>query len=165
MYGNVCKSGVFAGVSEATAFRYLQSAVVQEAVAYYIAEYARVSAFTPLKIMRELAAMADINVADLFNEDWTLRPKSDIPKALQRAMVGLEVQHTKYGLRIKPRFAKLEALQELARILGMVTHEKDTEPVAAGTTVQITMNAGTRGEVPLAAVQVGPLSILPAEEE
>jgi hypothetical protein len=169
LYGNAMRAGRYAGYGQttdnnSTVFRLLTLPAVQEAIAYYRSEYAKAADFTPIKIVQELSAMADVDVSDLFNEDWTLRPKSSLPKALRRAMVGLEVRHTKYGLQIKPKFAKFEALQELAKLWEM-SERQGEEQVSPGTSVHINIGQNvqlTKESAP--TVQIGPLSILPAEE-
>ena len=75
------------------------------------------------EVLLELKAMSLVNVADCLNKRGELRPIKKWPKALQRAVVGIEYKTVGLGdgvQKIVPvyKFAKAEAIDKLMRHLG-----------------------------------------------
>src|SRR5262249_51178433 len=132
------------------------------------------------KVVQELAAKASINIVELLNDDWTLKPKSALTPEQQAhlgmALEGIEVVHKgsavegTFSATVKPKFAKLAALTELAKILGMYpVAGKGQNADASGMVLQLGVGVqvnveGAGGNEP-PTIDVGGLAIHTTKEE
>jgi hypothetical protein len=159
--GNVLKAARLAGYavgdhtvqgSSSHIYQTAQSPRMQEAVAYYREMFAfDTHHYTPEKLTRLYETWASINLADVCDDNWELKPKSQWTLEQQQALIGIEVT-LKGGKRfVKPKFAKLEAAEMLARFQKMLVHEKDVSQVQG---FNLTINfAGKDDEVQELEVQ------------
>jgi len=105
-----------------------------------------------------------VNIADIFEDNWRLKPKSAWPVSVQKALVGIKVFHTKDGgVSVQPTFARMEALTALA---ALAQRAHPTDDAGSGTSVVINLG----GVHPVLAarsepVQIGPLTICAPEED
>ena len=88
------------------------------------------------KLIRDLAEMKNIDVADLYDEDGLLVDISRLPPSFTRCIQ--EVTETKSGIKIK-FYSKLDAIEKLAKHLGF--YEKDNSQSKAEMTVNITVDS------------------------
>ena len=152
--GNASKSVLLAGYEASGTEHVIGNALVHNprvmpAIAYYRALYEDASTYTPKKIIKEWAEMASVDVSEFVTDDWDLRPKGQLTKAQRRALVGLEVIEKKDGRTVKPKFAKVEALKELGKLLHMYA-----EDTAGNKGLDITINLGNQVNVSLATSSV-----------
>lgn len=167
LYDDAHKAAKLAGYSSTTfGYSLVHKPEVAAAIAYFKMVFAEASQSTPSKIIREMSLIAHTDITEFFYDDWTLKPKKELSPELRRALVGLEVIPTKYGLRAKPKFAKVEALFALGRMFGLDDAGRQEE-VAPGTTVHI--NVGSREmeekDVTPTTVQIGNLTIVAREKQ
>lgn len=172
LYDNVLKSGRLAKYGKTAddtsgVFRLMHLDRIKAGIAYYRELFAAQSHTTPEKILYDLAQMANLDITDVFTEEWNLKPKSEWGAAARKALVGMKVTRTKSGFTLEPRFAKLEALVALARLFGMGNAQRPGES-EAGTHLHVHL-AG-REHLPgerqrPAPLQVGPVVVHPPDEE
>jgi hypothetical protein len=126
--GNAYKSAQLAGYAVETSrtqtTRLLAMPHVQEGIAYYRELFSAQLNYTREKVLYDLAVMAAVDVSEFVGEDWQPVRKSQLSEEHRRAMVGLEVIRKSETTTIKPKYAKLEAIKEIADILGLKDHEK-----------------------------------------
>jgi hypothetical protein len=148
--GNISKSLVMAGYSpRATGHgQYLlKRPDIQDAVAYYQAVFADAAAYTPEKLVRQWAMMAAFDITACLNPDGSLKRLDALDPAtrdaLRLALVGVEFKNG----RAKYHFAKVEALIQIGRLLGLY----DKETAGAGEGLTLTINVGANVTVQAAA--------------
>ena len=153
------KAARLSGYAPGNNYRTLEKPGVREAIEYYSEVFATVAHYTPEKVVMELAALADVDITDAFDDTWQFRPKSEWPPALRRALIGIDIKPSKYGLQVRPQFAKLEALTALARLFGM--HRSPEEQPTQGTSLTINVGQSTTidGEKKGNTLEVGGLTI------
>jgi hypothetical protein len=161
--GNALKSARLAGYAtdkdETSGYHVLyRSPGVAEAVEYYRELFASECHYTPEKIIKEWAQMASVDVSAFVDEDWDLKPKSALTEAQRASLVGLEVIEKKGGRTVKPKFAKVEALKELGKLLGMYT-DNDTDKRGMDLHINIGTQVNVDGEGISESAQVGHLRI------
>src|SRR5713101_1202210 len=110
-------------------------------------------------------AHASVDVSAFVTDEWDLRPKGQLSEAQRRALVGLEVIEKKDGRTVKPKFAKLEALKELAKIMGMYADVDENRKDGLAITINLGQQVNVNGEVAAEEVAVGHLRIGKAHSE
>jgi hypothetical protein len=145
--GNAAKSALLAGYKTTgdggdIGYALSHNPNVIPAVEYYRAIFADQSTYTPEKVIKEWCEMASVDVSAFVDDDWDMVSKSQLTPAQRHALVGLETSDTKFGRKVKPKFAKVEALKELGKLLGMYASE---EGKSQGLDIQI--NLGTQVNV------------------
>jgi phage terminase small subunit len=130
---NATKAAIRAGYSEKTAqqigSRLLSHVVVQQRLNELKAKRAKRSEITADKILRELACLATVDLAEAYDEMGQLKPLHEIPKRVRKAMSALEVnemfdgkgdERTVIGLNKRVKFwDKPRALELLGKHLKM----------------------------------------------
>lgn len=166
---NASKSARLAGYSTESSdggYQLAHNPRVLDAVAYYRELFADATQYTPEKIIKEWAQLASVDVSAFVTDDWELRPKGQLTEAQRRALVGLEVIDKKDGRTVKPKFAKVEALREIGRLLGMYADEQ-----AGSKGLDITINLGNQVNVSVDTssvstdTEVGHLTIRKAQRD
>jgi phage terminase small subunit len=141
---NATKSAVMAGYSAANAhvsgYQLLQDPKVKSYIATRSKNILETIGIRQERIAREIAKLAFSNVLDIFDDDWNIKNKADIPNHLQKAVNGVkirsrtttkgEITETTKEIDVK-MIDKLKALVTLAEMAGMI---KKDEP-APGTVV------------------------------
>jgi hypothetical protein len=129
LYDNILKSGRLAGYDVDTnagqVYKLLQDQRVIQAVEYWKSIFAAHAHTTPEKILATLSQIAHIPVTDYFTDSWEIKEISELSEAHRQALTGVEVVEKSHGRTIKLKFAKVEALKELASLLGMHSDDKD----------------------------------------
>ena len=123
VYDNKRKSALLAGYGEDYGHYALTLPSVQRAVEYYRAIHHEKTLYTQEKIVRQWAAMASINLTDYVTDDYELKPLSQLSVAqrehLGAALVGLEVTEKRGKKNIRPKYAKVEALEALSKMMHL----------------------------------------------
>ena len=83
-----------AGYSECANQRLMDNPLVVAEIARLRAERVKRCQLDADAVLRELCRMAMVNVADLFNDDWSLKRKSELTEDQQRAIVGVKRKST-----------------------------------------------------------------------
>ncbi len=170
VHGNGSKAVLLAGYETANDGHDIANALrhnplVLQAIEYYRALFASESDFSPEKVLKSLAEMASVDVSAFVTDEWDLRPKGQLSEAQRRALVGLEVIEKKDGRTVKPKFAKLEALKELAKIMGMYADVDENRKDGLAITINLGQQVNVNGEVAAEEVAVGHLRIGKAHSE
>jgi hypothetical protein len=97
---------------------------VQEVVAYYRELFASQTTYTPEKILHQWAQMASVDVTTLCDDEWTMKPPSQLTEDQRQALTGFEVIEKHNRRYIKPTFAKAQALEHLGRLHKMYQEDK-----------------------------------------
>ncbi len=118
----------------------LHNTKVVEAIAYYREIFEDASTMSAGKIIAAWSEMATVDVSEFVTDDWDLRPKSQLTRAQRQALVGLEVIEKKDGRTVKPKFARVEALKELGKLLHM--YKTDSTSDKGG--LDLTINLGAQ---------------------
>jgi len=84
-------------------------------------------------VLREVARMALVNVADLHNGDWSPKRKDELSEDQQRAIVGVKWKQTETGLEIELKTSKDSKLTDAMRHLGLLN---DKVEVTNGITLE-----------------------------
>lgn len=166
LHNNGAKSARLAGYAVASSGGTVVNGLMHnekviEAIAYYRELHADASTMSPEKILVAWARMATVDVSEFVTDDWELRPKSQLTKEQRASLVGLEVIEKKEGRTIKPKFARVEALKELGKLLQM--YKTDSTDGKSG--LDLTINLGTQviinkdGEGEEMAQEIGHLRI------
>lgn len=147
--GNATRAAAKAGYSARTAgqigFNLLKKVEIQEALAEARKALEAKAEVEAVRVIREQAAIAFSNIAELFDFDGdTLRLKSlsEIPEAARRAVASFKVRRHVEGQGENARvvevteihlWSKSDALDKLARILGLYDPEKAAPSGVDGT--------------------------------
>lgn len=93
---NATEAAKLAGYSENTArqqgSRMLTKVNIEKYIKWKAAEVLELLGITQERVLREIAAIAFTDIAEFFNNDWTLRPMNEIPREKLGAM---EIRITK----------------------------------------------------------------------
>lgn len=130
--GNAVQSLLIAGFAPSSAYGYqarlLSDSRVKALIEYYRAVHADTAAYTGTKLVRQWARQASYSPADLLNDDWTVKMLSDLTEDqrehLRDALVGFEVIEKSGSRTIKPRFARVEAQENLGRLMRLYADDK-----------------------------------------
>lgn len=126
--GNIRRSSIMAGCYPDYGHQLLKREDVQLAVAYWQEVYAERSMFTPEKLVRQWALTASVDLTEYVNDDYTMKLMSELTEEqrqhLGAALVGLEVTEKAGKRYVKPRFAKVEALENLGKLMRLYGDEK-----------------------------------------
>jgi phage terminase small subunit len=103
-------------------------------------------------VVREMMAIGFSDVRQLFNEDGTLRPISELPDEAARAIAGVDVEDilTGRGKKLKRRsqmrkvklWDKVKALSDLSRISGLDKADSGAGAIGPGLTVIVQQIVG-----------------------
>jgi len=133
-------AAILAGYSKRTARNKASNLLTVPEVASYLdqlqAKIAKRNDITVDELIRDLAEMKNLDVADLYDEDGLLIDISRLPTSFTRCIQ--EVIETRHGLRIK-FYSKLDAIEKLAKHLGF--YEKDNEQSKAEMSINITVDS------------------------
>jgi hypothetical protein len=159
--GNATKSALLAGYAVANghhahAQRLLAMPHVQEGVAYYRELFSAQLNYDREKVLYDLAVMAAVDVSEFVDDEWQPVRKSQLSEEHRRALVGLEVIRKQETTTIKPKYARLEALREIAGILGIKERDKGT---GQGLSLQISLGQSVHVDGATVAQQVGHVQI------
>src|SRR5438046_2397619 len=111
LYDQPAKAARLAQYSGDHAYVLAGRADIQEAVAYYRMVLAEASESAPEKVAAELARMAYVDITRYVEDDWTPKRPSQLTEAQRCALTGIEIIRKKDGLTLKPKFAKMQALE------------------------------------------------------
>jgi hypothetical protein len=129
---------------------------VQEGVAYYRELFSAQLNYDREKVLYDLAVMAAVDVSEFVDDEWQPVRKSQLSEEHRRALVGLEVIRKQATTTIKPKYARLEALREIAGILGIKERDKTQ---GAGLSLQISLGQSVHVDGATVAQQVGHVQI------
>lgn len=107
------------GVAVSTALNWLKQDDVRVAVEALQVKALDSAVMSADEVLRELTNLARADIAQLFNEDGTLRRLSDMTPEARRSISGLEVDITEYGEdevglpQVRTRTAKLKRYDKL----------------------------------------------------
>lgn len=128
---NATQAAIRAGYSEKTApeqgSRLLSYANVRAEVDRLLQGLAKKLDITAERVLNELAKLAFVDIADIYNEDGGLKQLSEMPEDARRAIVGIEIQEERIdgvvvGQTRKVKLAdKKGALVDLGRHLKLFT--------------------------------------------
>jgi len=124
LYDNHEKSARLAGYNPLYGHQLMKDPRVHAGIDYYRVLFASQSTTTPEKILYRWSLMANVNIAEMVNEDWSLKKPSDLTEAQQLALTGIEVVEKggkRYG---KPTFAIAQAQEHLGRLHKLYQEEK-----------------------------------------
>lgn len=160
--GNILRSTTLAGYSPKDTghgHALLKREDVQRAVEYYREVYAEKSLYTAEKLVRQWALMASIDLTEYLNDDFTLKTMDQLTEQqrehLSQALVGIEtVKSGRGSIGARMRFAKVEALENLGRLMKLYDADK-----SAGEGLILNINVGQERAVEATAVDVGPFTI------
>ncbi len=136
---------------------------IKDAIAYYRAVLNEQSESSPEKAMAELARMAYVHIGDFVEDDWELKSPRQLTADQNAALVGLEIIRKSDGLTIKPKFAKFQALEALAKIHGLYGQAsgEGTKGLSLHIVMQQAVVGTERGGVPLGHVQIDGMPAVP----
>mgnify|MGYP001559016095 FL=1 len=158
---NISKSSTLAGCHPDYGFQLVKRPSVQAAIAYYQEIYRDTCLYNETKLMRQWSAMASIDLTEYVDDDYTLKPLSQLTESqrvhLGMALVGLEVT-VRHGQRfVKPRYAKVEALENLGKLMHLYTEDKGS---AEGLTLNINLGQQVNvGQAEGSSDDLGPFSV------
>lgn len=159
---NISKSSILAGCHADYGHSLLRLPAVQQAVAYFRAVHLDKALYTETKLMRQWAQMASIDLTEYIDDDYALKPLSQLTdeqrQHLGMALVGLEVTE-KAGKRfVKPKLAKVEALENLGKLLHLYAEDKSQ---GEGLTLNITLGQQVNvGQSEGSSEDVGPFRVV-----
>ncbi len=143
---NVSKSSVLAGCHPDYGHRLLKLPAVQHAVAYFRAVHVEKALYTESKLLRQWALMASVDLTEYVDDNYVLKPLSiltaDQRMQLGSALVGLEVMEKNGKRVVKAKFAKVEALENLGKLLHLYAEDKAQ---GEGLTLNITLGPHANG--------------------
>ncbi len=158
--GNASKSAQLAGYAVETSrtqpTRLLAMPTIQEGIAYYRELFGAQLNYDRDKVLYDLAVMAAVDVSEFVDDEWQPVRKSQLSEEHRRALVGLEVIRKQETTTIKPKYARLEALREIAGILGIKERDKGT---GQGLSLQISLGQSVHVDGATVAQQVGHVQI------
>ncbi len=102
----------------------LQDPRIQDAIAYYAAVYASETTYTSDKILHQWSQMASVDIGAVVDDDWSLKPPSQLTADQRAALVGVEVVEKNGKRYAKATFAKAQALEHLGRINKLYADDK-----------------------------------------
>ena len=80
------------------------------------------------RVLKELACIAFSNIQNIFNQDGSIKPVSEMDEDTTRALKALEIIASKEGLNKKVAFHnKLEALKILSQYTGILENKTKVE--------------------------------------
>ena len=127
---NISKSSILAGCCDDYGHSILKFPRVQAAVRYYEQVYLDKCLYNETKLMRQWSAMASVDLTEYVDDAYNLKPLSQLTDAqkehLGLALVGLEVSEKAGKRHVKAKYAKVEALQELGKLMHLYADEKST---------------------------------------
>ena len=105
--------------------RLLKRTDVQKAILYYETIYLNKYIYDREKLLRQWSAMASINLLEYMDDNYKLKPLSDLT-AEQKEHLGMAIIGTDggKGKGRKPKFAKVEAMINLGKLLHLYDNEK-----------------------------------------
>ena len=124
LHQNHEKSARLAGLWPAYGHKLAKDPRIQHAIAYYAAVYAEATTYTPDKILHQWSQMASVNLAEMVEEDWSLKAPSQLTPDQQVALTGVEVVEKGGKRYAKATVAKAQALEHLGRLHKMYEQEK-----------------------------------------
>jgi hypothetical protein len=170
--GKIRTSSILAGFFPDYGHQLLKRKDVQLAIEYWRAVYAEKSLYTPEKLIRQWSQMASIDLTEYVNDDYSLKPLSELSeeqrKSLGAALVGLEVTRRAGKPSAKAKLAKIEALENLGKLLHLYGEEQRQ---GEGLTLNITLGQQLRlghseGHAEASEADVGPFRVrLPGREQ
>lgn len=174
---NALKSGKLAGyqvdnTNNSTVYYLKENPAIQAGIAYYEELYGSATDYDGTKVIQELAAKASIDIPSLLNDDWSLKRKSELTLEqlahLSIALESVEVTEKLESRTVKPKFAKLQSLIELAKIMGLYGKAGQADGGAGmaltiGVGVQVNV-AGQAAPAPH-ALEVGGLAIHTTDQD
>lgn len=95
-YRNGAKAARIAGYAEAsahvTASQLLSKPNIQAVLAKFQAKTTTIAEMSASQVLTELARIASADIGLAYNEDGTLKPLSEIPEDVRRAMSGIDIE-------------------------------------------------------------------------
>jgi hypothetical protein len=129
---------------------------VQAGIASYRELFASQLGDTRAKVLHDLALMASVAVTECVDDAWQVVPKSQRTPEHRRALVGLEVIRKQATTTLQPKYARLEALREIADIVGIKEHD---EGKGEGLSLRITLGQQVNVDGATVAQQGGHLQM------
>ena len=128
---NATQAAIRAGYSKKTAgsqsFDLMQKPEIQDEIAEAVKNASESAEVTVERVLKELSAIAFVDPADIFNDDGTLKPLSQIPEQARRAIAGLEIKTSGEDSEItKIKDAKSISIPEDSSFT-MVVHGANTD--------------------------------------
>jgi hypothetical protein len=158
---NILRSTILAGYSaKNTGYGHalLKNPDVQHAVAYYQMIHTEKSLYTPDKLVRQWALMASIDLTELMNADYTLRPLDELTEEqrahLAVALVGFDAPAGGRRQGARARFAKVEALENLGKLMKLYDKDKTD-----GEGLILNINVGQHMTVEATEADLGPFTL------
>jgi len=163
--GNIRRSSILAGCYPDYGHQLLKREDVQQAVEYWRAVYAERSMYTPEKLVRQWTLMASVDLLDYVDDDYALKPLDKLTQEqrahLGTALVGLEITEKAGKRYAKPRFAKVEALENLGKLMRLYA---DDRLPGEGLTLNIVLSQVNVGHSAGSEEDLGPFRVvLPPE--
>lgn len=124
---NATQAAIRAGYTEKTAYsqgqRLLKNAEIQIQIDKAKEKRSKRTQMTADDVLRSLAEIASVDIAEAFNDDGTLKPLKDIPVAVRKAIAGIDVQEADGKATVrKIRFwSKDRTLEMLGRHFELFT--------------------------------------------
>ena len=141
VYDNKQKSALLAGYGEDYGHYALGLPSVQRAVEYFREIHREKTLYSQEKLLRQWSAMASIDLTDYVTDDYELKPLNELTadqrEHLGLALVGLEVTEKRGRKQVKPKYAKVEALESLSKIMKL--YGEKNQQTGEGLTLHINL--------------------------
>lgn len=128
--GAIEQASLNAGLSRQTGSKLIKYQTVRTAIQVEVAKLLLVVAESPESVIARWAAWASADVSKIVNEDWSLKPLSEIPDAQRRCIKKVKVTNTAHGRNIElEMFDAHKANNDLAQMMGLLGRgDADTVP-------------------------------------
>lgn len=112
-----------AGYAPTANHRILQHPGVQKRIAELMEERAKRCEIRADEALRELRRMSHVNVALMFNNDWSPKSRDELTEDQQRAIVGVKFKTGESGVEVEFKTAKDGKLTEVLKHLGLLNEK------------------------------------------
>ena len=139
--GMIKQAAADAGFSPLTGESLMKMQPIRDAVQVEIARQIAAASESEESVIARWAMWANGDICKIFNDDWTLKAKNEIPEAQQRCIKRIKVTLTAHGRNVDVElFDAHRANNDLAQMMGLLV-KGDSDPSTPEETARLIRSA------------------------